>query len=205
MTRRGKRVFRGKQFSSLQRTIKIRDVKQTFLIVCEGEKTEPNYFRGFKISSAQIQVVPTSCDPQALVRKAIEFNKTGDEPYDQVWCVFDRDDWPRQRFNEALEIAARHKLLVACSIEAFEVWFLLHFHYMEAALNRNQYVDALNRQLGRPYRKNSETMYDELLDHQADAIRNSKRLLGKYETEIAYDNSPSTTVFKLVEELNKYL
>lgn len=204
MPRKGKRAFKGKPFSSLQRQIDITDVKQTFLIVCEGEKTEPNYFRSFRISSARVQIVPASCDPETLVRRALEFNKASDEPFDQVWCVFDRDDCVRRRFNTALQLAARHGFLVACSIEAFELWFLLHFQYMDAALDRRQYIDILNGQLAVPYRKNSETIYAELLDHQTAAIKNGKRLFRNYGSEVDYDNNPSTTVFKLVEELNKY-
>ena len=34
-----------------ERIIATRDPIPTFLIVCEGEKTEPNYFRSFPIST----------------------------------------------------------------------------------------------------------------------------------------------------------
>lgn len=33
--------------------------KQIFLIVCEGERTEPNYFKSFRITSANVIVVGT--------------------------------------------------------------------------------------------------------------------------------------------------
>jgi hypothetical protein len=34
-----------------------RPIKQTFLIVCEGENTEPDYFNEFKLSSARVESV----------------------------------------------------------------------------------------------------------------------------------------------------
>ncbi|WP_394706873.1 RloB domain-containing protein [Marispirochaeta sp.] len=45
------------------RTIETRgEPKQTFLIICEGEKTEPNYFKSFKVKSASIRIVGTGCN-----------------------------------------------------------------------------------------------------------------------------------------------
>jgi hypothetical protein len=67
----------------------------------------------------------------------------------------------------------------------------------------------LTELLGHKYEKNSENMYQELEDKQPDAIRNAEKLLNDHferngRIEPAKDN-PSTTVHKLVEELNKRL
>jgi hypothetical protein len=48
-------------------------------------------------------------------------------------------------------------------------------------------------------------MYQELLDIQLMAIRNAERLLNSYDSFNPENNNPSTTVHKLVEELNKRL
>lgn len=44
MKQKGKKDHRK---SNLTRRQGVRDVKQSFLIVCEGERTEPEYFNGF--------------------------------------------------------------------------------------------------------------------------------------------------------------
>jgi len=58
--------------------------------------------------------------------------------------------------------------------------------------------------LGHPYQKNSEIIFEELLARQADAIRNAKRLLAQYSPPNPAADNPSTTVHKLVEQLNRF-
>ena len=101
----------------------------TFLIVCEGERTEPNYFEAFRAAGdvRKITVKGEGYNTLSLVRRTIELADEGD--YDQVWCVFDRDSFPAQTFNAALELAAQRGFYVAYSNEAFELWYLLHFHF----------------------------------------------------------------------------
>ncbi|MDL5046865.1 RloB domain-containing protein, partial [Oscillatoria amoena NRMC-F 0135] len=38
------------------RKVDIKEVKQRFLIVCEGEKTEPNYFRSFRVPRNVVEI-----------------------------------------------------------------------------------------------------------------------------------------------------
>lgn len=38
------------------RKVNTREVRQKFLIVCEGEKTEPNYFRSFRVPKNVIEI-----------------------------------------------------------------------------------------------------------------------------------------------------
>lgn len=181
---------------------------QSFLIVCEGEKTEPNYFKSFKLSSALVKVVGCGYNTQSLVKRALEIRKKAkedDEIFDQVWCVFDRDSFPLQNFNEAIYLAKRKNIKVAYSNEAFELWYLLHFHYYNSAMSRDEYKKKLSRELGHPYQKNSQSMYKELLNKQETALKNAERLLSSYKTPDPGKNNPSTTVHKLVIQLNKYI
>jgi len=48
-------------------------------------------------------------------------------------------------------------------------------------------------------------MYDELLNKQEDAIRNSERLFQSYNPPNPERDKPSTTVHLLVKELNRYI
>ena len=48
-------------------------------------------------------------------------------------------------------------------------------------------------------------MYDLLKDRQNNAIRNAERLLSQYSEANPEGNKPSTTVYLLVKELNKWI
>jgi len=66
--------------------------------------------------------------------------------FDEVWCVFDKDDFPDQDFNQAIVLASAKGFRVAYSNQAFEYWLLLHFNdHQGGALHRNHYADLINR------------------------------------------------------------
>ena len=50
MTRYNPRLER-----SLKRRSSYRDIKQSFLIICEGVNTEPDYFNAFRLTSASVK------------------------------------------------------------------------------------------------------------------------------------------------------
>lgn len=179
----------------------------SFLIVCEGEKTEPNYFKSFRLSSAEVQIVGCGHNTKSLVEKAIDIRKKAkgeNRNYNQVWCVFDKDDFPMDQFNAAIELAKRKKIKLAYSNESFELWYLLHFNFYDSHLSRVQYMKKLSKLLKHNYQKNSTVIYKELLGKQETAIRNAERLLKSYNPSNPGKDNPSTTVHHLVKELNKY-
>ena len=198
-----------KKFRSGRNTGTKREPKKRILIVCEGEKTEPNYFRSFRVTSATVIVRGLGTNTINLVSTALQLKEKAivdHTPYDQVWCVFDRDSFAAADFNDALRVAAENNMEVAYSNEAFEVWYLLHFSYFHTGVSRDRYKQKLTRCLGKEYKKNSKLMYDELLNKQSQAIRYAKKLLTEeYPTLNPEADNPSTTVFRLVEELNKNL
>ncbi len=185
-----------------ERRLNLREPRQRFLIVCEGEKTEPNYFRRFRAPLLVVDVRGLGYDPIQLVRRALALRQQDD--YDQAWCVFDRDTWPAGDFNNAISLAIQERVRVAYSNEAFELWYLLHFHFYDTGISRHDYEHRLSSLLGRPYAKNSITMYDELLTRQPEAIRNAERLLAQYQPLNPAADNPSTTVHLLVKELNHF-
>ena len=182
------------------RRIATREVRQRFLIVCEGERTEPNYFRAFRVPGLVVEGVARQA--LQLVERAIALRSESE--YDQVWCVFDRDDVPLDQFNEALALADRSGMHIAYSNQAFELWYLLHFHYYNSGITRQDYSGQLTKLLGRSYVKNSETMYDELLARQENAIKHARNLLATHNPIQPAQNNPSTTVHMLVEALNQH-
>ena len=203
-----------------------RKILKYFLIVCEGQKTEPHYFKGLKrqlskgvLRQIEIDIRGIGANTQSLVKKAleikseIEFDTT--RPIDQVWVVFDRDSFKKQQFNQAVAFCEQKSPLInaAWSNEAFELWYLLHFDDHRSALSRTQYQKKLEscfKNAGLTnfrYAKNHENMFT-LLDEygsRSDAIRRCKALNKDYSEKRNYaDHNPCTQVHLLVEDLLKY-
>jgi hypothetical protein len=186
------------------RKVNVREVKQRFLIVCEGAKTEPKYFEKFRVPKTVIDVKGVGENPSRLVQSAIKLKEEAieaDEEYDQVWSVFDRDDWTPQDFNNAIDKAKSNNLKVAYSNEAFELWYVLHFEFLNTGIPRDDYCKKMTKHLRKKYQKNSDTIYDELINKQPTAIRNAERLLASYDYSTPGQDNPSTTVHLLVKEL----
>ena len=199
----------------------IRNKRKFYLIVCEGEATEPNYFEGLKqdlpkgvLTAYQIDIAGTGRNTQSLVDEAIRlknsFEKNTARPIDRLWVVFDRDSFTAQDFNGAIQRCQNLNIGCAWSNEAFELWYLLHFQYYENAMNRRNYKGLIENQL-KPlignhfrYEKNSEEMYFFLKEYGSldNAVRNAKKLAEKYSDRNDYANhNPCTMVYQLIEEL----
>ncbi|SMD44823.1 RloB-like protein [Aquiflexum balticum DSM 16537] len=200
-----------------------RTKRQFYLIVCEGEKTEPNYFKGLKedlpkgvLTFYQIDIEGTGRNTQSLVDEALRlklsYEKENSRPIDRLWVVFDKDSFSAQDFNSAIQRCSNSSPEIGCawSNEAFELWYLLHFHFYNNGINRTDYQQLIEGNL-RPhigehyrYQKNSEEMYDLLKTYgnQDNAIRNAKNLTENLIGQQDYANhNPCTMVWKLVEEL----
>ncbi len=197
--RKGERYFK--------RRVNQRELRKLFLIVCEGEKTEPNYFEQFRLKKEVREIHGIGAVAESLVKKAIDMRNSAARQrikFDQVWCVFDRDSNPPDIFNRAFELAKRENINIAYSNEAFELWYFLHFHYLDTGISRHQYIAKLSAILGGSYKKNDISMYEKLLPFQQEAIKRAKKLLSCYPYSDPCNDKPSTTVHLLVEELNKY-
>ncbi len=191
----------------------IREVKQTFLIVCEGTNTEPDYFNEFKLGSAQIETAGTGYNTLSLINKAIQIRKEylkKEKIFDQNWVVFDKDDFSANDFNAAIVTAEANDFKVAYSNQSFEYWFLLHFNLYQGEVDRNTYAAKLSALLGFPYTKDSGVsarMFNALFSFQQTAIGNAIHVynsFGPLHASPAIEES-STKVHELVQELNRYL
>ncbi len=85
---------------SLERPVAELIEKPLILIVCEGENTEPSYFNQFRLSSATVKSIGEGYNTISLVERT-EVLKNENQ-YDQVWCVFDKDDFDDNDFNTAI-------------------------------------------------------------------------------------------------------
>ena len=152
---------RSREQRTLRRKVDHRNPKRTFLVFCEGKKTEPAYLKALKrepevrdIASVDIHVHDDSLGsaPKTLVEAAADARaRTGLEAseIDEVWCIFDVE-WPQNHPNlkEALELAKRSKVNVAVSNPCFELWLLLHFHDQSASLDTKPAKALLKKHAG---------------------------------------------------------
>ena len=206
-----KRQKKDHRTSDLSRRQGVREIKQSFLIVCEGENTEPDYFKAFRMTAATVKAVGQAMNTMTLVSKAISIREADQKRkkfYDQCWVVFDKDDFPAKDFNQAIQYAEKNGFRVAYSNQAFEYWFLLHYNLSTGAIHRSQYKDMLTKLTGMPYSKSEgygAVMYNLLWSRQQQAINNAEIVLAEISHGNPAEEESSTTVQRLVIELNKYL
>jgi len=183
--------------------------RRRVLMVCEDSKSACDYFKAFKVDSnrAEVRAVGTGMNTDSLVEAAGSLKERATrlgEPFNEVWCVFDRDSFPLQYYDRAFQLANANGIKVAWANEAFELWYLLHFNYHDTGISRDAYRAKLKPYLD--YDKTDKTIYDQVKPQQETALRNARRL-ERYWNELGEKyparKSPSTSVHKLVEFLNE--
>jgi hypothetical protein len=205
---------------SLERPVAELTEKPSILIVCEGENTEPSYFNQFRITSAKVKSVGEGYNTVSLVNRALALAQQGN--YGQVWCVFDKDDFNDNDFNSAIQIAVANNFGIAHSNQSFEYWLILHFNdHQGGGMHRDSYNDKINEHL-KPFKvtydgngtKLIEEDFFELLDGIDDKTSRKRAELAIDRAERNYNHfdhtnpareESSTTVFRLVRELLKYV
>ena len=182
-------------------------------IVCEGAKTEPNYFRGilklYDWKGAQV-VKAKDNSPVGIVRKAKEeYQKAvrAKIPREQihVWAVFDRDN--HANLKQALQEATAGHIRVAFSSVCFEYFILLHYERCTRPFeNCEAVIDYLKEKYDANYHKRDDH-FGSLKDLFQTAIDNNHWLLTKHlafeettGTAVA-DRNPYTDVYHLLKFL----
>ena len=103
--------------SKFSRAVETKNALPSILIVCEGQRTEPNYFKSFPVVNKTV-IKGTGRNTLSLVDYAISEKKKGD--YDQTWCVFDEDS-RTQDFDNAIKKCSSNDIFPAYSNESFEL------------------------------------------------------------------------------------
>ena len=179
------------------------------LIVCEDSKSARDYFDSFEIDPrrAEVVAVGTGMNADSLVEEAMKRQSKAIQacqPYNEVWCVFDRDSFPLANYDRAFQLARANGIKVAWANEAFELWYLLHFNYHDTGISRHDYQAKLKPNL--QYNKADKTVYARVKAHQETALRNARKLERHWNEmgeRFPERQNPSTSVHKLVEFLNE--
>lgn len=198
---------RARKADSLKRTKARRSPYDTVLIVCEGGKTEPNYFaelrEDLKLNTANIKITGESGGSAPI--NVVNYALKNYLEYDKVFCVFDKDTHPTyQQARDKVKntcIKKGHEILAVTSVPCFEFWILLHFEYTTKQFDITtgsvceRAIKELKKYL-QDYSKGDSGLYRDIKQYLSTAIDRAKRVLNYCDK--AGTDHPSAHVHELV-------
>lgn len=197
-----------------------RQAPANYLIVCEGKKTEPNYFNGLKkqinkkygnkvdVLIPNIEVKGTGMNTTSLVKYTEKTVNYASKIYGQVWVVFDKDDYSDEQFELAI---ANCDYKVAWSNPNFELWLLSHFKKVNRCISKDNVLNELNKEFQKnglgDYSKNDTNIFEKVTKDGKlhTAIENCKQMEELNKEGQASERNPMTKVYKIVDGLKEYL
>ena len=197
-----------------------RQAPANYLIVCEGKKTEPNYFNGLKrkinekygnkvdVLIPNIDVKGTGMNTTSLVKYTQKTVNHANKVYGQVWVIFDKDDYNDEQFNSAIDNCNYN---VAWSNPNFELWLLAHFKKVNRYVSKDDVVQEFSKEFQKKglgdYNKNDTNIFDKVTSEGKlhTAIRNCEYMEKLNKDGQASQRNPMTKVYKIVDGLKEYL
>lgn len=205
----------------LHRRSAVRHVYERVLIVCEGEKTEPQYLgeicRELRLSTTHVHVQQGKfgTEPLQVTNYAEHLFRKGDrtkgieaKSFDRIFVVFDRDQ--HHTYHAALSRVAeldgqlindekkKVNVQAIASVPCFEIWLLLHFEEVHAPLHRADVYDRLMVHMP-SYDKGQAGNWDSTKSMLDGALQ---RALARSELTDAHDGvEPYTDIGRLVQHL----
>lgn len=212
-----------RQRQQLERKLGRRASHDRILIVCEGSKTEPNYFgeirQAYRLHTASVQVHPSALgtDPVQVVQYAKELFEFGDKnkgiqprAFEQVYAVFDRDD--HRSYFTALSMAEslngklkndgkqQVRFQAIASVPSFELWLLLHYEDIQHPIHRDEVLRRLHTHMA-GYEKGNTRTFNTTHAHLPLAIQRAQALAAKFNAYTAPE--PFTAMVELVQRLTQ--
>jgi hypothetical protein len=194
----------------LRRRVETRRPRKTFLIFCEGARTEPEYLNALKMQPSvrdvaavdlRVETGHGGSAPKTLVALAADARDRAmaeDAEIDEFWCVFDVE-WPQNHpsLKQAIEEAARSSVQVAISNPCFELWLILHFQDQGAWLDTDK-ACKLRRKLDGSMDKGLDAA--KYMDLVAVATSRAARLDERHQENAARfpNNNPSSGLHRLL-------
>lgn len=197
-----------------ERLSNTRKVNRRIFIICEGEKTEPDYFAeiiderpipGDIISIIIERTKKNTC--RELVEHGTRLKET---PRDQVWVVVDKDGYTKH--PESFDKARSCGIKIAFSSISFEFWILLHFEYTSKCFTNSDkvisYINKKNFFAPEKFKKNLPKLYGRFLklnSRTETAIKNAKLLATAQQNgnpgKPIYSLNPYTDVHTLIKAI----
>lgn len=207
-----------RQRAQLERKQAQRASYDRVLIVSEGSKTEPLYFKEIKsahrLQTANVEVHPSALgtEPIQVVHYAKQLFETGD-PYKRIrprafekgFAIFDRDD--HKSYFDALKLAGSLdgklrndakqpvEFKAIASVPCFELWLLLHYEDIQHPLHRDEVLMRLKKHIA-GYEKGAGGSFAATKANLHIASQRARNLAA---LSTAFDDTePSTDIVELV-------
>lgn len=185
--------------SDLRRVTGERQARRRLLVVCGAQVTEREYLRGLVAHVANpavtVRITTKSCSPSQLVTYAEVQRKLSPTDFDDVWCVFDVDEF--QDVASAITQARESGIEVAVSNPCFELWLILHHgaHTSYAGTYR-KLLPHLTKHL--PHYDKARLDFRDFAEGWSEAVARARKLApsGK-----EHEVNPATGVWTLVERI----
>ncbi|MFE6282570.1 RloB family protein [Streptomyces sp. NPDC057877] len=170
------------------------------LVVCGSKETERQYLQGLREhlrnSAVSVVVRGKACSPTQLVAYARTQRDLSRGSFDEVWCVFDVDQFVD--VAEAVVAARRAGIRVAVSNPCFELWLLLHFAPQTAHVaTYRKLLPLLQRHV--PGYDKTRLDFGRFREGRGEAVERARRLDPSGED---HESNPSTSVWRLVERMD---
>ena len=210
-----------------RKTEHLEEIKEQIYIFCEGEQTEPRYFEGFKKAIMEnaayknlvhVHVEGVGAETLRVIYAAEKYVEDNKLENANIWCVYDKDSFPKQDFNAVSERAntlnrQQEKVTynAAWSNQCIEYWFILHFAFYASDNDRKQYREFLHakfKELGwERYEKNNDELFEIMTEkgNPKRAIKWAERRLNECSGYTDTESVPVTKVHLLVKTLAQYL
>lgn len=179
-----------------------RDAK-LFLVICEGERREYQYFNYFDGLSRQLKIIPIPNDKGQSAPKHLQLNaEKAVQEYDdggdyELWIVMDVDRWKDKDLHD-IQIFCNEKSnwSVAISNPCFEVWLYFHFEKKSLETNRLNQCKTWKGVVDKLGNSGFDSAYHPTL--LAAAVQNAQ---SNYENEGYFPKVGSTQVHLLGEKI----
>lgn len=127
------------------------------LIASEGTETEPQYFGAIqKIINTkyrdriQLKVEGIGDNTVNLLMKVRQYVQNCGIVFKHVWIVYDTDDFPAENIDMVAQLCEEYSAQgetiyhAVWSNQCVELWYLLHFMYMDTDIDRSRYWPKLS-------------------------------------------------------------
>ena len=127
------------------------------LIASEGTETEPQYFGAIqKIINTkyrdriQLKVEGIGDNTVNLLMKVRQYVQNNGIVFKHIWIVYDTDDFPAENIDMVAQLCEEYSAQgetiyhAVWSNQCVELWYLLHFMYMDTDIDRSRYWPKLS-------------------------------------------------------------
>lgn len=180
-----------------------------FVIACEGEKREKEYFQALVKNSKRVKVEILAPDPTDAKDRGKSAPKWvhdrvvnyvedhGLDDHDQLWIVMDIDKWKEEDLRAIFADCQKyHNWHLALSNPAFEVWLYMHVGDIDELPPRCKLKTLLHQKVG------GSNSADDFVVKLDQAIKQAEE---KDNKDFFIPENHRTKVYLLAQELQKFV